>query len=55
MKLDYIISILPAIVAFMYITVGFCYIFKKDHAWALVWLSYAVANLALIMIGNRGN
>jgi len=53
MKLQILINILPFIVAFLYAVVGVCYFIKKDYAWALVWASYSLANIGLILIGMR--
>jgi|TARA_R100000664_G_C2650844_1_gene71551 hypothetical protein len=54
MKLQLLINFLPMIVFFLYAIVGICYILKKDYAWALVWISYALANVGLIWVGMRG-
>jgi len=53
MKLQHIINIVPLIVAVFYAVVGGCYIAKKDYSWAIVWISYALANLGLIMVGMK--
>jgi len=53
MKLQYIINIAPLIVAVFYSIVGGCYIAKKDYPWAMVWISYALANLGLVVVGMR--
>lgn len=51
--LDFFIKILPAIVGILYLIVGICYITKRDFAWAMVWVSYAFANIGLILVGMR--
>jgi len=54
MKLQLVINLLPVMVFFLYAIVGMCYILKKDYAWALVWMSYALANIGLVLVGTRG-
>ncbi len=51
--LDLLVKLMPTIVFFLYAIVGIAYILKKDYAWALVWWSYAMANVGLIILGNR--
>ncbi len=53
MSLQHIINIAPLIVAVFYFIVGGCYLIRRDYAWALVWISYALANIGLIMVGMR--
>lgn len=55
MKLQILINFLPIVVFFLYAVVGICYLFKKDYAWALVWGSYALANIGLVLVGIRGD
>lgn len=43
------------LVTLLYSAVGACYLLKKDYAWCMVWISYALANVGLILIGLRGN
>lgn len=43
------------IVAAQYATIGLCYLAKKDFAWSLVWMSYSLANLGLILVSLRNN
>ena len=52
-NIDNIISIMPSIVAILYAAVGLCYLLKKDFSWSLVWFSYAMANVGLILVGMR--
>ncbi len=51
--IDCLIFMMPFIVAVLYSVVGACYMLKKDYAWATLWLSYALANIALILIGLK--
>jgi len=51
--MDILIAVLPAIVGLLYFTVAFCYLCKGDYAWAIVWASYAMANIGLIMVGMK--
>jgi hypothetical protein len=51
--IDSLIVMMPSIVAALYSIVGVCYVFKKDYAWATIWLAYAMANIGLILIGLR--
>jgi len=53
--LDVLIFIMPSLVGALYFIVAACYLFKKDYAWALVWFSYALANVGLVLIGLRGS
>lgn len=55
MNLNTIINVLPIIVAAQYATIGFCYLAKKDLAWFLVWISYSLANLGLVLVGLRNS
>jgi flagellar biogenesis protein FliO len=36
--LDSLIFIMPSLVGALYFIVAVCYMFKKDFAWALVWI-----------------
>lgn len=46
-------AILPGIVAILYFITAFSYLLKKDYAWALVWFSYGLANVGLIISSNK--
>lgn len=46
-------SMLPGIVAILYLITALSYFFKKDYAWALVWFSYGLANVGLIIASNK--
>lgn len=51
--LDFIISWIPATVGVLYSAVALSYMIKGDLPWALVWASYAMANVGLIIVGMR--
>lgn len=51
--LEHLTAIIPGIVTILYFTTGLCYLLRKDFAWALVWISYALANLGVIIVGLR--
>lgn len=53
MKLDNLIHVLPSVVGILYAIVGLCYLYKRDYAWAMVWISYALANVGLVLVGMR--
>lgn len=53
--LNRIIFAITFVVAFLYSGIATCYLLKKDYAWCLVWLSYALANVGLILIGLRND
>lgn len=37
----------------LYFIVGISYITKGEYAWSLVWMSYSIANLGLILAANK--
>ena len=51
--LNSFIAIIPAVVGCLYASVGVAYLIKGDVPWSIVWLSYALANVGLIMVGLR--
>jgi hypothetical protein len=53
MNLDAITKFVPLIAGVMYAVVGAAYLFKKEYAWGLVWISYATANFGLTVVGNQ--
>lgn len=53
MTLDSLIAIVPALVGVLYSVVALSYIIKGDYPWGLVWGSYALANVGLILVGLR--
>ena len=46
---DVLVKLCPAIAGVLYAIVGVGYLMKKDYAWALVWISYSLANLGLVL------
>ena len=52
--IDFLVRVLPLISAILYGVVGIGYLLKKDNAWCLVWISYALANVGLVLaaMGN---
>ena len=52
MTLDAFITVIPAIVGVLYATVALAYIIKGDIPWAIVWGSYSLANVGLILAGR---
>ena len=46
--LDYVVTLIPSIVTVLYGATSVCYLLKGEYSWALVWGSYATANLGLI-------
>lgn len=52
-QLETLTAVIPGIVSILYCATGICYLCKKDFAWALVWLSYALANFGVIIVGLR--
>lgn len=46
---DFLVKALPLISAILYFVVGIGYAYKKDYAWCLVWVSYALANVGLVL------
>jgi hypothetical protein len=51
MTLDNFITLIPAVVGVLYGAVAVAYVIKGDLAWALVWASYGLANVGLILVG----
>jgi len=45
-------DIIVTIVFFLYAAVGISYIAQKNYPWALIWFSYALANLGLVWAAN---
>jgi len=46
---DILVKALPLIAAVLYFIVGVGYGIKKEWAWCLVWISYALANVGLVL------
>jgi hypothetical protein len=49
----YLVIYLPAIVGVLYFITGVAYACRKEWAWAIVWMAYAVANVGLILAGKH--
>jgi len=49
----FLTTFIPGIVSVLYMTTAIYYATKKDWAWMLVWGSYAMANVGLIMASLR--
>ena len=49
MLIDFLVKALPLISAILYFIVGIGYAYKKEYAWCLVWVSYALANVGLVL------
>ena len=47
--LNWLVKICPILAAILYTVVGSSYGLKKDWSWCLVWLSYALANIGLVL------
>jgi hypothetical protein len=47
--IDFLVKALPLIAAILYFIVGIGYAYKKDYAWCMVWISYALANVGLVL------
>ena len=45
-------DIIVAVVFVLYAVVAISYALNKNYAWALVWFSYASANLGLILAAH---
>jgi len=45
---DKLIFWLPAIVGILYIITSLAFVYKQQPAWALIYFSYALANIGLI-------
>lgn len=44
---------LPLIVAIIYLATGAAYAWRADWAWAVVWWGYSIAQIGLVVAGNR--
>ena len=47
--IEFLVKALPLIAAVLYFIVGVGYGMKKDYAWCMVWISYALANVGLVL------
>ena len=51
--IDILVKVMPLIAAVLYFIIGISYGVKKDYAWCLVWCSYALANVGLVMAATQ--
>ncbi len=51
--IDSLVKFCPLIAGVLYAVVGVGYFIRKDYAWALVWISYALANLGLVLAAAK--
>tara|TARA_R110001583_G_scaffold158024_2_gene309942 strand:- start:20 stop:193 length:174 start_codon:yes stop_codon:yes gene_type:complete len=54
MVIDFLVKALPIIAAILYMVVGIGYGYRKEYAWCLVWMSYALANIGLVLAAMSG-
>ena len=54
MVIDFLVKALPLIAAILYMIVGIGYGIRKEWAWCLVWISYALANVGLVLAAMSG-
>jgi len=52
--IDALTKALPLIAAILYSIVAVGYGLKKEWAWCIVWSSYALANVGLVMASTTG-
>ncbi len=52
--IDFLVKALPLISAILYMVVGIGYGVRKEWAWCLVWVSYALANVGLVLAAVAG-
>ncbi len=50
--LDKMLVAMPLIVGALYALTGIGYLWKREFGWAIVWLSYGLANVGLIMAAS---
>jgi len=53
MIIDLLVKGCPLIAAALYATVGLGYFIRKDYAWSLVWISYSLANVGLVLAATE--
>ena len=53
--IDLLVKLCPSIAGILYAIVGIGYFIKKDYAWSLVWMSYALANLGLVLAAMKNS
>jgi len=47
--IDTLVKVCPMIAGILYAIVGVGYLIRHDYPWALVWISYSLANLGLVL------
>ena len=52
--LELLVKICPLVAAVLYAIIAFGYLLKKEYAWCLVWTSYALANIGLVLAAGDG-
>ena len=52
--IDVLVKLCPAIAGILYAIVGLGYLVKRDYPWVLVWISYSLANLGLVLAASKG-
>jgi hypothetical protein len=52
MKIGNLEETIVAIVFVLYLVVAVCYAYKSNWPWFIVWASYAMANLGLILASH---
>tara|TARA_R110002096_G_scaffold28772_1_gene87213 strand:- start:579 stop:755 length:177 start_codon:yes stop_codon:yes gene_type:complete len=50
--IDILVKYCPLIAGVLYAVVGIGYLIRKDYAWSMVWISYALANLGLVLAAS---
>ena len=50
--IDALVKALPLISAILYMIVGIGYFLRNEYAWCLVWVSYALANVGLVLAAS---
>lgn len=54
MKTEDIITIfIPSFVGILYFITGCAYLYKKEYAWAIIWVGYSISNFGLVFVGNQ--
>ncbi len=53
MTLNAFIAVTPSIVGVLYMATAIAYWIKGDFSYGLMWASYTLANVALVVIGLR--
>lgn len=51
--LSTLLNVMPAIVGVLYAITGLGYLWQRQYGWGIVWLSYAMANVGLIMASGK--